>query len=78
MDPYIWTTIFGPVYLDLSVWIHLFGHVCLDPSFLTHIFENIVLVHLVAVYSAAVGTLFPQKDPSTIHDNLALALGHRS
>ena len=24
----------------------------------------------------AVGTLFPEKDPCAIHDNLALALGH--
>ena len=38
---------------------------------------NIVLAHLVAVHPESVGTLFPEKDPSAIHDNFALALGHR-
>ena len=37
---------------------------------------NIVLAHLVAVLSESVGSLFPEKDPSAMHDNLALALGH--
>ena len=39
---------------------------------------HIVLAHLDAVHPEAVGTLFPEKDPSDIHDNLALALGHRA
>ena len=38
---------------------------------------HIVLAHLVAVHPDAIGTLFPEKDPSAIHDNLTLALGHR-
>ena len=38
----------------------------------------IVHAHLVAVHLESVGTLFPEKDPSDIHDNLALALGHRA
>ena len=38
---------------------------------------HLVLAHLVAVHPESVGTLFPEKDPSAIHDNLALALGHR-
>ena len=37
---------------------------------------HIVLAHLIAFHSDAVGTLFPEKDPSAIHDNLALALEH--
>ena len=39
---------------------------------------HVVLVHLVAVHLESVGTLFPIKDPSDIHDNLALAIGHRA
>ena len=38
---------------------------------------HIVLAHLVAVHPESVGPLFPEKDPSAIHDNTALALGHR-
>ena len=38
---------------------------------------HIVLANIVAVHPEAVGTLVPTKDPSAIHDNLALALGHR-
>ena len=30
----------------------------------------------IAVHPESVGTLLPEKDPSDIHDNLALALGH--
>ena len=37
---------------------------------------HIVLAHLVAVHPEFVGTLFPEKDPSAIHDHLALALKH--
>ena len=37
---------------------------------------HIVLACLIAVHPESVGTLFPEKDPSDIHDNLALALGH--
>ena len=36
----------------------------------------IVFAHLVAVHPQSVGTIFHDKDPSTIHDNLALALEH--
>ena len=36
-----------------------------------------VLAHLVTVHSESVGILFSEKDPSAIHKNLALALGHR-
>ena len=36
---------------------------------------RIVLAHLVAVHPESIGTLFPEKDPIAIHDNLAL--GHR-
>ena len=39
---------------------------------------HIVLACLIAVHPESVGTLFPEKDPSDIHDNLALALGHRA
>ena len=39
---------------------------------------NFVLTRLVAVHPESVGTLFPGKYPSEIHDNLALALGHRA
>ena len=39
---------------------------------------QIVLAHLVAVHPESVVTIFPEKDPSEIHDNLALALGHRA
>ena len=35
------------------------------------------LAHFVVVHQDAVGTLVPEKDPSAIHDDLALALGHR-
>ena len=38
---------------------------------------NIVLAHIVAVHPDSVGTLVPEKDPSCIPDNLAVALGHR-
>ena len=38
---------------------------------------HIVLAQLVAVHPDAVGILYPEKDPIPIHDNLALALGHR-
>ena len=38
---------------------------------------HIVLAHLVAVHPDAVGTLFPEKHSSAIHDNLALALRYR-
>ena len=37
---------------------------------------HIVLAHLVAVPSESVGTHYPEKEPSAIHDNLALVLGH--
>ena len=37
--------------------------------------SGIVLAHLVAVHPESVGTLFPEKDPSAIQDNLVLALG---
>ena len=33
--------------------------------------------HLLAIHPDAVGTLVPEKDTIAIHDNLALALGHR-
>ena len=36
----------------------------------------IVLAHLVAVHSESIGPLFPDKDPSAVNNNLALALGH--
>ena len=36
---------------------------------------HIVFAHLVAVYPESVGTLFAEKDPSAIHDDLVLALG---
>ena len=38
---------------------------------------HIVLACLIAVHPESVGTLFPEKDPSAIHDNLALTLGYR-
>ena len=38
----------------------------------------IVLAHLVAVHPESLGTLFSEKDPSAIHDNLALALGYHA
>ena len=38
---------------------------------------HIVLARLIAVHPECVGTLFSEKDRSAIHDNLALALGHR-
>ena len=38
----------------------------------------IVIAHLVAVLSESIGTLFTEKDPSAIHNNLALALGHHA
>ena len=37
---------------------------------------HIILAHLGAVHPDPVGTLFRVNDPSAIHDNLALALGH--
>ena len=37
---------------------------------------HIALAHLVAVHPESVGTLFPEKDHSAIHEYLALALGH--
>ena len=38
---------------------------------------HIVLANPVAVHPESIGSLFPEKDTSTIHENLALALGHR-
>ena len=37
---------------------------------------DFVLAHLVAVHPESVGTHFPEIEPSAIHDNPALALGH--
>ena len=37
---------------------------------------NFVHAHLVDVHAEAIGTFVPEKDPSAIHDNLVLALGH--
>ena len=37
---------------------------------------HIELAHLVDVHPDAVETLFPEKYPSDVHDNLVLALGH--
>ena len=37
---------------------------------------HVVLAHLVGVHPESVGTIFPEKFPSAIHDNLAVALGH--
>ena len=39
--------------------------------------QHIVPAHLDAVHLYAVGIIFPENDPSDIHDNLALSLGHR-
>ena len=39
---------------------------------------HIVLPQLVAIHPESFGTLFAEKDPSGIHDNLALALSHRA
>ena len=39
---------------------------------------HIVLAHYVAVHPEFVGTIFPEKDPTAIHDNLTMALGHRA
>ena len=39
---------------------------------------HIVLAHLLVVPPEPVGTLFPDKDPSDIHDNLALPLRHHA
>ena len=39
---------------------------------------HIVFAHLVAAHPESVKTLFPEKDPNDIHDNLALALGHQA
>ena len=40
--------------------------------------NTFLFAHLVAVHPESVGTILPEKDPSAIHDNLALALGHRA
>ena len=39
---------------------------------------HIVLAHLFAVPPEPIGTLFPDKDLSDIHDNLALPLRHHA
>ena len=38
---------------------------------------HIVFAYLVAVHPEFVGSPFPDKEPNAIHDNHALALGHR-
>ena len=38
-----WTSLFGPVNLDLSIWSQLFGPVSLDPSIWPHLFGPVYL-----------------------------------
>ena len=86
LDLSIWTRLNRPVYLDLSAWTRLFKPSHLDPSIWTSLFgpvdkltsrylscaggARIVLAHIAAVHPESVRTIFPEKDPISIRDNL--------
>ena len=82
------TCLFGPVYFDPSILGKLseVASIDMNTTFFNLTLRNrslsfargatYVFAHLVAIHLESVGTLFPEKDPSAVHDNLALALGH--
>ena len=91
-DLSILTRHFGPIYLDPSIRTCLLlgklSEVALIDMNMNPFYSTlrniswaggaqIVLTHLFAVHLESIGTVFPEKDPSADHDNLALALRHR-